>query len=398
MTATAVALLIAPFASGAEGEGSISGTVTAEGAHAPLAGVDVCALGWELEELEEFCTRTDGAGEYTLAALPSSPYTVEFLPAAAGLNYVSEEWDDKPIWLGDEIDVGSEPITGVDAELAAGGEIHGRVVDAGSGAPLQGVSACAASIESFSWWNCARTGSDGRYAIVGNAPGLYEVTFYFGEESVYLSQTYNGHIWDFGEADLVSVGVGAVTANIDAALARFGRIRGRVTDATTRFGAGGVEVCARRLSGWQENECSRTGPDGEYMVDELPPDTYRVTFGSDFPKWDPHGSLEEEVNPFRTQYFNNKVFPDEADLIGLGSGATLSGIDAALVRKDAQYIPPPLPVSTPGCKKGWRKQVVKGQVRCRKILKCRKGKKKRVVKGKQRCVRVRREARRTPSR
>lgn len=169
--------------------GSISGTVTEEAAgHAPIERVRVCAFelgeeGFEGEaELGTNCELTDGNGDYSIAALPSGEYVVEFWPAFEGLNFNYEYYNDKVSWFeADPLQITTTPKTEVDAELAAGGEIEGQVVSASGGAPIREVFVCAELAESPWYIECTQTDAAGKYRLTGLPEGEYWLEFWAGE-------------------------------------------------------------------------------------------------------------------------------------------------------------------------------------------------------------------------
>lgn len=210
----------AGLVSGAE----ISGTVTAAGG-GPIEGIEVCAWGetgggyWP-------CTNTNASGAYDIGRLPASNYIVEFY-VRSSLPYVREFYDNQLDWGDAErvpVDVG-EVVDEIDAELAEGGRIGGRVTSAASGAPLDEIVVCAYEALGF-LYGCTESSPNGSYLLNRLATGSYKVSFsedsIFEEEGEffddgYLSQFYAGATI-LAAARPVAVVAPGTTSGIDAAL------------------------------------------------------------------------------------------------------------------------------------------------------------------------------------
>lgn len=157
--------------------GSIAGTVTDETNDLPIAGIRVCA-----ENFSSFpgrCVDTDSAGGYQVNGLPSDDYRVVY-EGGNRVNYLREAYDDAdPLGPGTPVAVVAPGVTaGIDAKLAPGAQILGRVSEVGTGAPLDDVLVCA--IEDDAWetqGGCAWTDSAGNYAMRSIPSGTYLISF-----------------------------------------------------------------------------------------------------------------------------------------------------------------------------------------------------------------------------
>jgi hypothetical protein len=222
-------LVLAPSAQ-AETLGGISGKVTEAGSsHAPLPGIEVCAitvnfelLGEEESESEnDFgCAKTGAAGEYEVASLRPGGYFVEFIPPPASkLNFIAQLYDGK-YELSDASTVPVEAgktTPGIEAELSPGAEISGVVTSAASGSPVNEALACAlrtnakGQVEASS---CGISEASGAYTIRGLPSGSYKLGFLAsGFEVAY----YNGKASE-AEAELVQATAPSLTPGIDEAL------------------------------------------------------------------------------------------------------------------------------------------------------------------------------------
>jgi hypothetical protein len=151
--------------------GSISGKVTDQISGKPVKGVKVGAgpVGYGLRDYAE----TAADGSYQIDDLEAGQFNVCFLPAP-GVNLLRQCWHDlsQPFY-GEAIDVPAEGrVTGIDAELAPGTSIAGRVTD-WRGNPLEGVCAAAWTPQGGGSGRAAVAGTDerGDYTLVGLTPG-----------------------------------------------------------------------------------------------------------------------------------------------------------------------------------------------------------------------------------
>ncbi len=117
--------------------GQITGMVTAAAGGTALANIRVC-LG-EPPVSEGFsCAITNSEGEYTIWGLSSGSYDVQFSRGGydeVGNNYLTQSD------YGVSVTAGSTT-TGIDAAMATGGQITGRVTAAASGAALANIEVC----------------------------------------------------------------------------------------------------------------------------------------------------------------------------------------------------------------------------------------------------------------
>jgi hypothetical protein len=317
----ALGLNFAPSALAAE-EGKISGTVTNLAA-VPIQGIEVCAFdetegeGTLGEGFFVQCATTDNHGEYTISGLPAGEYEVEFaVPFESELNYVSQYYDEKTSSLeANRVRVNAGNTTpGIDARLAKGGWVAGRVTDALSDEGIGGIEVCAFMKKGL-YGRCVLTNSEGKYKAATLPSGNYDVDFFAPALSSlnYVGQYYDDKSSLF-EATEVPVVVEEETAGIDAALQVGGQIAGRVTDAATGAALEGTMVCA--FATGVGGGCASTGPNGEYMISGLPSGSYTVWFN-------------DEPN-FIVQYYNGVYQPKEAQAVAVVVKSVTSGIDAAL--------------------------------------------------------------------
>lgn len=206
----AAVVLLLPVVAGAASTGEITGTVTSAAGGAAIEGIEACAL---VPSKEAGCASTNANGEYTISGLASGSYTVRFtVPDDRDLSYLTQYYDDKSSAAEAEPVLVTEGGTtkGIDARMAEGGQIAGRVISASGGAPLEGVEICA--LVGDQEGGCAITGANGEYTISGLASGSYTVKFL---APGYIEQYYNGKSAPT-EAEAVSVTAGGTRSGIDA--------------------------------------------------------------------------------------------------------------------------------------------------------------------------------------
>lgn len=208
----------APSARGTESP-QISGRVTAAGTEVPLSGVEICAYAQSGGGAYK-CADTESNGEYALYGLAAGSYAVEFSDVTPG--YVTQFYNDQnsPMQAQPVTVEGGVTKSGIDAELVLGGRIAGRVTDATTLAPIQGVLVCAFEGEAGPG-GCASTNSSGEYVISGLPSGNgYKVEFEaFGPSAEYQQQFYSDKS-SLSEAQPVTVTAPSTTSPINAALQR----------------------------------------------------------------------------------------------------------------------------------------------------------------------------------
>ena len=207
--------------------GSITGTVT-DGSAKPLQNVNISV--YQLDSVSgqwnwAESAYTDASGSYAAGGLHAGEYKVGFSAGggcgpvcSASDNYGPEYFNDKPdIASADLVAVtAGNATTGINASLATGGSISGRVTDQ-HGHPLKNVSVAVYEPSGTGYpvaWNS--TDADGNYSAGGLQTGSYKVEF-GTPNTVYNLEYYNDKS-DLNSADLVSVTLGAVTSGIDASL------------------------------------------------------------------------------------------------------------------------------------------------------------------------------------
>jgi hypothetical protein len=371
--AVAAALLLGALSPAAAMATSIAGTVTDQETHAPIAGVEVCAHP-QPYTFEDICAKTAADGTYQMNVRAAS-YQVHFQAWQDGLNYVDEWYDESPLYPGNPVTVSEgEAVSGIDAELEAGGVITGAAVDSSTLDPAVGAWVCVED-EAVQAGFCTPTDSNGEYEVHSLPTGEYRIEFYGANDANYLRRFYDEAEESSG-ATRVPLAAGETVSGIDATLDPGGQIQGTVTEAGVGTPLAGVEVCLyeylRVPSPEYVYHCDWTDSDGGYAIRSLAAESFKVVFS------------QEGGGPFRDewveQWWTGVSSAAEAAPLTVTPPDTITGIDAQLVSFAAEE--PQVGGSAVGPVDAMPSQVVRQPLR-----KCKKGFHRKLVKGKKRCVR-----------
>lgn len=274
----------------------VSGTVTSAATGEPLAGVCVYGVrpsdGTFLRAGGQ-STCTDESGQYTVGGLPSGDVKVFFNPTD---NELLSQW---AYGQSSEATAALVPVvagqtTGdVDAAIVAGGRIAGRVTNAKTKKPVEGVCATVGvyshrSGENGTQWQSACTGPDGTYEMRGLPTGSYTVQFY-DPDGVWAWQFFPNK-GDRVHAAKLSVTAGTTLSGINAKVTPGGTIQGVITDSATGLPAEGV--CVDPFTGRGEDTFgtgAQTFSDGTFVLRGFPSTKVKVSFfdcgGGYAPEW-----------------------------------------------------------------------------------------------------------------
>jgi hypothetical protein len=208
-------------------------------------------------------------------------------------------------------------LTAVPSALAATGQITGKVTDAATHNPVEGIEVCA-DLKGFEGEGaCKVTSATGEYTLAELASGEYIVEFSvpFKSPLDYVTQYYNDAPSEAKATPVNVVSGGAPMTEINAAMEKGGQIAGHVTDASTGTGLEGALVCAFAPTPAEVGSCAATAAAGSYTISGLPTGQYQVVF------------FAKKYTP---QFYNGKTKPSEADLVQVTAPNLTAGIDAAL--------------------------------------------------------------------
>ncbi|MEZ4664360.1 MAG: carboxypeptidase-like regulatory domain-containing protein [Caldilineaceae bacterium] len=232
---------------------------------------------------------TDGNGEYILAGLKTGTYKIGygtnyFVP---GFSIYQPEYYNDALTLATAtaIPVGEgEDVIGIDAQLANLGSISGRVTDE-AGNPLSFIQVLVYAASDVGCCNpeTTQTNNDGQYTVTGLPTASYRIQFDDSFSRVYETEYYSDALTSEA-ATLVEVALSQDVTGIDARLAKFGTLSGKVTDesgnplsniAVTLYQQETDPCC---IGNWYSRFTNYSDQDGVYSFGELTAGKYRLHF------------------------------------------------------------------------------------------------------------------------
>lgn len=303
-------------------DGTISGTVTVTGG-TPLADVEVCLYSFVDEGPDsywncDFIDYTSASGNYSFTA-PPGVYRLGFIDYTG--TYAPEyHLNAATIDEATSVTLADGGTLDVDAILAAYGWIEGTITSSAGGAPIEDVDVILYRDNGDFWEEYAYTGTDGAGDYRVDAPvGVYRLQF-DGQFVGHATEVYNNKatVEDGDPVAVTAEGVG--TLNVDATLDPIGLVSGTVTGS----GVGpleGIGVTFYRNDGtvaapqWIADGYTETNVDGDY---EFAASTVvRVEF-------------TDPADVYAPEFYNNKLFVEQAADVDLSEGAVVPNIDAQL--------------------------------------------------------------------
>jgi len=252
--------------------------------------------------------------------------------------------------------------------IASAGTIEGAATEAGTGAPIAGLSVCAE--EDFLGGvhsGCTLTEPTGHYSIAGLPAGSnYQVEFTAqGGALNYLTQYYSGKEEVPGPWDPVEVSDAGAVTGIDAVMKPGAQIVGHVDRRGALTPLSGVEVCvldpAPTPRAEEFERCAYTDAAGNYTIRSLREGTFIVAFSRQ------RGPINDDG--FITQWWDGVDSAALATPIAIAPPQMRTGIDADLLPLLTEIVdrwpPPQRPPLR--CKKHFRKRQVKGKPHCVRV-------------------------------
>ena len=326
--------------------GQITGRITAANNGAPLSSVYVVAYNASGGYAES--DYTDATGIYTITGLVTGNYRLRFSPGnSTGPDaYQQEYYNDKlTLATANPVSVTLAHITGpVNAVLVRGGRITGRLTAGDGGAPLQYVSVSVYD-GSGQAVGSASTNAAGVYTTTGLPTGSYRL--YFNTESAddfaddYFGEYYNNQA-TLPAATPVNVTAPNRVSNIDAVLARGGKITGTVFAGDTGGPLSGVRVSAIDSIS-VEVRIDYSDSYGRYELPRLVAGNYRVRF-YELTLYASTGCSTIPVKRYRGEYYNDKPTLATADPVPVTPPNTVININAILGASNLQAVKVYVPV------------------------------------------------------
>lgn len=300
----------------------VTGRVVEDGTGTPISDTLVSVYNNDQDEYRTATTNADGY--YVVNGLKGGGYIVRF---GSENNYLPEYYDNKA--SGQD----SNPITvaakstlpNINASLAVGGRILGRVTAADSGLGLSNVYLNLYQLQNDEYRSISSdfgTDADGYYTVTRLLTGTYRVQFVTGSgnSQPYLSEFYDG-AGLLETATNISVVVGADVAHVNATLERGGQIAGRVTAADTDSGLHLVYVNV--YSNTQLMTRASTDPNGDYTTDGVPAGNYTIQFA-------PHSSWQV-TEEYVGEWYSDTLTQTTAIPVNVAVGTTTQNINASLL-------------------------------------------------------------------
>ena len=234
----------ATTATAAEPDGTVVGTVTGDGeglANAWVTLTPVDSQGWATGQVQR--TVTDGSGRYEFPGLPRGAVKVQVRAPLLG-EFADAFWPEAFTFAGAGVlEVAAGTVT-ADVDLPVGGEVQGLLLDARTGAPIQGALVTATLDGDGSSGGLGTAGpvdGPGRFSLSGLPPVPLQLAVTLPGGSPYLAPSADRS----GSSSALRIDGGARTTGVVIRLRRAAEIRGTVLDD-----AGAPVAGARvRLSG-----------------------------------------------------------------------------------------------------------------------------------------------------
>ena len=311
--ALVLALIPAPTVHAA-GTGSITGTVTGAGG-AGVANVVVHAWVLGSSPMRDGWATTAADGTYTITGLEADDYVVNFRTGDFNLPYVNAYHPDVfDINEAVPVEVGSGPVTGIDAALTLGATISGTVTD--ETGPITD-----ATVNLF-----RQDGTVGSAAQGLQPGGVFEFrrlpagTYVLRTSGTgYRTEFYDDATSSSG-ATLLTLTAGETRSGLSVSLMSVGSISGTVTTEQ------GAPIAGMPLQAWVPGRGdfygATTAADGTYTISGVPAGEYLLQFQT----WAVPGHADQYVN----EWWNDSRSFATATRLVLTPGEHRTGVDADL--------------------------------------------------------------------
>ena len=297
---------------GARIKGKVTGADTGT---TGLAGVYVFVYDWCGRWVDYRYITTDSAGTYEFKGLPSGTYRVRYLP---GGKYLSQYYSNQTsLAMANPVTVSAPNVAeGINAVLAVGGQISGKVTGANTGLGITDLEVWVYDSAGSLARGIECVGGDGHYTTGGLPNGSYRLEF--GSTSGNYARQYYHDKTTLATADPVVVTAPTNHTGIDQVLPVGGQITGTVVDAGTNTPVSYVSVDVYDSSGMRVASGS-TNVNGYYWIGALSTGLYKVEF-------------DGLSAGYVVQYYDNKPTLEAATSISVTASTIRTGVDARLVK------------------------------------------------------------------
>jgi hypothetical protein len=263
---------------------------------------------------------TDSQGDYLIGNLPvSADYKISFYAQGIPGNYVNEWYNNKQKFeQADGVAVTAGNTTSnINAVLAVGGSISGRVIDANTGQGIGSIINVNVHDMNQQWIAAIQPNTDGYYVLTGIPVGDFKVCFQTNNSTGnYLEQWFCNQP-DFNSAQTLTITPGQNLVDINAAMIQCGVIAGWVTDGNGN-GIENVQVNIYTLD-HQSKQSLNTDSSGHYTLRFVLPGDYKIFFNSSY--------IEPQ---YHSEWYDNQSQFAAAAVVTVAPDQLINGIDAEL--------------------------------------------------------------------
>ena len=298
--------------------GSIAGTVLRSADLAPLADLRIYALARGFRA----STQTHSDGSYRFRALPPGTYKIQVLPLDE--NYIPVYFDGvRDAEKSTSISLARlQSVMNIDFRLRSGGIISGRAYANKNREPVAGLRIVAENRSQQEPPYFTQTDAQGFYSLRGLSEGAYTVETAPGRESSqprgrrYLKLFHDGR-FDPELADRLEIETGGVFTGINFALSEGASISGSVRSRYHNRPLPNVTLLFQNVDKTIVNPFqATTGPEGEFLVSDLPPGNYWV-----------ETALPARIQRLVNLFYREKLSAAKADVISVEEGERVRHID-----------------------------------------------------------------------
>jgi putative cell wall-binding protein len=307
---------------------TISGTVS--GSHGIPAAVSVGLRDTTLPDYPRQSPVVDtvfdpATGDYTISKVPPGFY--EMAMHAEQERWLPEWWRGSSTREGGELLPVSSgaALSDIDFRLTHRAAIEGTVTTTDDSGAVVAAKELQVTIRPESGASDVTTWTDatGHYEILVQEPGRYDVTYGNGGFTDMQNYVPLDHNWATVDGGNRVFEDGTVFEGVDVQVERAGRIDGTITTHDGRSGALVVVTASR----WDEASDAWVGYSadpaiGAYSLAGLPPGDYRVRFVQ--------ANNQDNHNEYRSEYYPDKLYADQAQLITVRAGKAIASVDARM--------------------------------------------------------------------